>query len=250
MAVAKPKGPAEIAVAMAGIAVPVALGAWTGHLGAGMVAAIGGLAMSEAGEGDSVGDQLRDVAYAFVASVAAMLVGSWVARAGIAGAAALIAIAAAVSLVGGMSRPLARATGRFVLFMVMTSYLSARGGSAAPIELFLAGALWAAILALAVKSLRGARGPAAAPAEGTAKRKPTLRQLWKRWVGTLSTFAGWSYCGAARRVPRDRRGDPPRLARAPHVLGRAHGRDRACAGRPPRCARAPSSAPLVRRWAW
>ncbi len=192
MAGAKPMGFAGIAVAMAGIAVPVAVGAWTGHLGAGMVAAVGGLAMSEAGEGDSLGAQLRDIAYAFVASMAAMLVGSWVARSGVAGAAALVVIAAAVSLVGGMSRPLARATTRFVLFMVMTSYLSARGGSTAPIGLFLAGALWAAILALAVKTLRRTP-PAATPAEGAVKRKPAVRQLWTRWTGTLSTFAGWSY---------------------------------------------------------
>jgi hypothetical protein len=149
--------------------------------------------MSGSGEGDSVGGQLRDIAYAFVASVAAVLVGSWVARAGIAGAAAMVAVAGAVSLVGGMSRPLARATARFVLFMVMTSYLSASGASMAGIELYLAGALWAALLALAVKALQRDRGNAAEPAESGAKRKPTPRQLWKHWVGTLSKRSGWSY---------------------------------------------------------
>lgn len=193
MAAAKTKGWAGIAVAAAGIAVPVAVGAWTGHLGAGMVAAVGGLAMSEAGEGSSLGEQLRDVAYALTASVAAMLVGSWVARAGIAGAVALVAIAAAVSLVGGMSRPLARATTRFVLFMVMTSYLATGGELFPAVVLFSAGALWAALLAIAARSLRGSRAIMPDPAEAGAKRKPTWRQLWKRWVGTLRTYDGWSY---------------------------------------------------------
>jgi fusaric acid resistance family protein len=177
----------EIVTASLGLALPVAIGAATGHVAAGMGAALGALALGDAGAGATRVERMGNVAHAFVAAIAAVLAGTLAARGGAAGAVLLVLLAGGASLIGGMSRPLALATPRFVVFLVIVSHTARRGSAWEGIVLFAAGALWAAALALA---LAGLRRPDAAAAP---QRASTFAQRWRRWRGLLATHEGWAF---------------------------------------------------------
>lgn len=177
----------SIALATLALLGPMIAGAWAGRLDAGMVAAIGGLAMSDGASGDTLRERLHDIALGFAAVLAAMLAGAVAANAGAPGAAALVALAAIAAVLGGASRPMARATTRFVLFMVIASHVAAP--SARPLELLpllMSGAAWSALLSLAMVGRDiPQRGEAA------SRAAPTARQRWRRWARSLMGWNGW-----------------------------------------------------------
>jgi len=186
-------GPAEVVVAALALAGPVVAGAATGHLEAGMAAAVGGMAMGDRAGADEIAEPWIFLAQSFVAVLAALLAGSLAAAAGAAGAAGIVALAVLASLLGGASRPLAVATTRFVLFMVISSYVAARYARPVAIyPLFAAGAAWGALLGAALVAWRApARRRAPAPGADAEASRPTARERWARWARSLRRREGW-----------------------------------------------------------
>ena len=176
----------QLAAAIFGLAGPIALGAALGNTGAGMAAAIGGLALSEGGQGDTLREQARSQGYSVIAGSLAVLLGATLARhqANF----LLPGIAAAAALCGGISRPLAQATTRFILFTIIASGIVQPAPPPLPMALlFAAGAAWTASLSLLFWVLK--RGKAApVPA-----RTPSLRAHLHHWRRSLRGWAGWQY---------------------------------------------------------
>ena len=183
-------------VAGLGFAGPMLAGIAAGRPEAGLVAALGSLAMSSSGAGEDLRTRTLDLAYAFAAGVGAMIAGMWIAGQGALGAAMVVLIAAIVSLAGGFSRPLARASVRFILFLVIGTFVGPRmqdpWNAAA---LVAAGALWTALVTLGVASLRGApiEDTEAGEAHPAAVRTPTFAQRWNRWRRSLESLSAWDY---------------------------------------------------------
>jgi hypothetical protein len=185
-----------VVAAAVGIAGPVAAGAAVGRPHLGMAVALGGLALGGEGRGETFREQARGLARALLAGSAAVLAGSAVAGRGLGAALGLPALAAAAGLLGGISRPMVRATTQFILFAVIAAGAGARGGRpAASALLFALGGAFTAAVALALRPpFRALRPRPASPAPASAPQPgPTARQLLRRWWRTLAHLKAWQY---------------------------------------------------------
>jgi hypothetical protein len=188
-------GAAQTAAAMFGLAGPLAIGALTGHPRTGMAASLGGLALGRGKKGGSVRGQAIGSIYSVTAGSAAMLIGTTLGASTVRAAIAIPVIAAVAGLLGSISRPLARATALFMLFLIIAAHLGADGAAPAGMTLlFLLGAVCTAGLSLALRPLLRALGLASPPqpAPPPAKRY-TTRQLLRRWRKSLKHLSGWQY---------------------------------------------------------
>lgn len=185
----------QILAAMLGLAGPVAVGAITGHPQTGMAVALGGLALGSREKGETFHGQLRGFSYSLVAGSAAVFAGTALAECAALKALAIPAIAAAVSLIGGISRPLARLSALFILFMIIAA--NAGAPDTHPLGmmfLFALGAIWAAALSLALDSLLRAIYPAGIlDTVDSIHPQYTMSQLLRRWRGLLAHLSGWQY---------------------------------------------------------
>jgi hypothetical protein len=175
---------------MLGLLGPIALGAATGHLQAGLTASFGGLALSGTEPDQTAREQALSMAYALVAGCLAMAVGGTLAKNSVAVACGIPAVAAAAALLGGMSRQLARATTQLILFAIIATNLAERG--ARPLQLVLAfalGGIWTAAVALLLGWCFGAApaGPSPPP------RRPSAKVLLLRWWRSLSHLPAYQY---------------------------------------------------------
>jgi hypothetical protein len=182
--------------AMLGLAGPVAVGAITGHPQIGMAIALGGLALSGGGQGETFREQLNSFSYALVAGSAAVFAGSALAGCGTLKLLAIPAIAA-VSLLGGISRPLARSTALFILFMIIAANVGApETHPLGMMLLFSVGAAWTAGLSLALGSLSRTICPARISETTEAAPQPPrypAKLLVRRWWKLLAHLSGWQY---------------------------------------------------------
>ncbi|MDE1174299.1 MAG: FUSC family protein [Parvibaculaceae bacterium] len=176
-----------------GMAVPILLATSAGRLPLGMVATFGAFLVGNVRIGRNLTDQLQALSgiYAAVlgAVIAAALIAgeSWWADVG------MIVLACLAALTGGYSRPMAVASGRFIVFLIMVFNLMEasphRGGLLVLIAL---GALWTGALVLAFGSAFRAAGwisiapPPAAPATAATWK-------FRRLVQTLKSLPGWQY---------------------------------------------------------
>lgn len=186
----------RILAAMLGLAGPVAVGTMTGHTGPGLVASLGGLALTGGEKGETFRERARGLIETVAAGTAAMLAGAALSGKGMLAAFCIPAMAGAAGLVGGMSRPLALATTRFILFTLIASNLDVTGAHPIGVALFFfLGASWTAGLSLAFTEIsRRIRPAAASPATGEAPRPgPTAAQRFRRWRKSLGQLAGWQY---------------------------------------------------------
>jgi len=179
----------EVVVSALALAGPALVGAAFGHLGAGMAAAVGGMAMGEALAGDTPREQASYLAHALAATLLATLAGPLLSSNSGLAAFGIVVLTLFASLLGGASRPLAAAETRFVLFMVITSYVAARDPHPlSMVPLFYAGAAWGAGLnALLIA------WPARHPAGGSTpepKPQPARMQRWRRWARVIRTREG------------------------------------------------------------
>jgi hypothetical protein len=181
--------------AAVGMATPVIIGAATGHIAAGMTAALGGLAMSEVGDTGSASQRVADVLKCLAAVMLAVLLGTFVTRRGLPGAVAMVASAALASALGSTSREAAKATMKFTIFMAIATYATWPGGRAPSMVLdFGLGAAWAGcaalVLSVAFHVVTRALGTAAAQVQApAAARLPWPRRL----VRAASRHEAWSY---------------------------------------------------------
>ncbi len=177
---------------------PVALGAASGHLGFGMAASVGGLALGVGGEdGSGTGVRARAMAATALAGASAMLVGASIARLGGAWEVSIAPIAGIAALLGGIGRTLAVATTQFTVLAIMATGFAA--GVLVPWQLallFLAGAAWTACVALALdwglRAIGRAPAPAGAAAE-FASPPASLADRYRRWRRSLFHWPAWQY---------------------------------------------------------
>lgn len=184
---------AKAAAAGLGMAVPVLLAAWTGHLSFGLVVSAGGLMLSDAEVGRSLGDQTRGLAAALVLATIAAATAAMIAGRGWRTDAALVLLAGAAALVGGYSRPLAEATTRFVVFLVVVlGVTEAARDRLSFLVSMVVGALWMATASLLFGSFARAGRRLGPTAEAAAAPATAARKL-ARWRRSLRHLSGWQF---------------------------------------------------------
>lgn len=184
---------AEVAAAGLGMAAPVLVAMWAGHLSLGLAASAGSLMVSGAGLGRSLCEQARGLVITLVLAVAATVMATVIAGHGWRTDTALVLLASAAALVGGYSRSLAEATTRFVMFLVVALGVSetVRDRLGLPI-LMATGALWTAAASLLLGSLaRIGRRPN--PTVEAAAPLATAAHKLARWRRSLRHLSGWQF---------------------------------------------------------
>lgn len=181
-----------------GMAAPVLAGATTGHPGAGLIAAVGAMAMSGAGPSANMRAQARRLGEIFLPVLAAALAAATAAGHGKMTDVIIMAFAAMAAIIGGYSRGLVEATMRFILYLVLVTGIAATTAdrSAGMIMLIGAGALWAGLLAFVFASASRAVVPVppqAQPTKQTGRPEPTALQKFARWKRSFRQLAGWQY---------------------------------------------------------
>jgi hypothetical protein len=188
---------AQIIAAMLGMAGPVAAGVITGHAQMGAVAALGGLAASGNGKHEPFRDQARDLIHVLLAGGAAMFTGAALAGHDLLKTFCIPAIAAVAGLVGGISRPLVRATTLFILYIIIAANLGLKDfNPVGTMLLFFLGVLWSAALSLGLSVLFrkfSSNQFTDKTASAVQPVRPTMQQLLRRWRRTLEHLSGWQY---------------------------------------------------------
>lgn len=192
----------QIIVSAIGMVGPIAFGAAKGHLPTGLLAAMGSLAVSGIGFTSNLRGKAIELGYALLTVAAAVFIGGQLGGQGLLPRLELVAFIALVALLGGMSRPTAVESSRFIIFTVLSTGMGTGGitNAAGMTIVLVAGALWTAVLSLAALWLRSLIlrpcKPAAeelGQADGKSGRKVTTSQLLKHWFKSLGHFAGWQY---------------------------------------------------------
>lgn len=179
-----------IAAAAVGFVGPILIGAAAGRLDAGIVAALGALAMG--------GRESKLTPSDFVTIVltggVAMLLGTLLVREGAVGGFSVVALAAVAAALAGFSRRAARTAVEFVIYLVMATCIGVKAISPlAMVTLFVSGALWTGALLLTFAALFDGgrlRSPVVAK---QGEPLPPMRQRLLRWGRTLTQIAGWQY---------------------------------------------------------
>jgi hypothetical protein len=177
-----------------GMASLVLAGALAGRVSLGFAAAVGSLlAGGGAGGGHGLRAQVRSEGRALVVAMLAAFAAvsiAWLPQ-GVADA-ALVAAGAIAATVGGYSRPLAEASGRFIVLLVVAfSVAEGAGGGPALLGAMVAGALWTSALGFLFGRFETG---AAAPANvQSAVSLATSRQKFARWRRSLRELAGWQF---------------------------------------------------------
>jgi hypothetical protein len=181
-----------------GMGGPVLVAAAAGHLSLGLAASLGGMAMSGVAIGSSAIAQVRVLASALAPVAAAAMVAALAAGQvedhGAMSDAMIVLLAGLAATIGGLSRGLAIASARFVLFLIII--VSATG--AAPnrlgfLFLITLGALWASAVSLGLGALVRAHRHLDPGTERLAAPAPTSTQRYRRWIQSLADLSGWQY---------------------------------------------------------
>lgn len=191
---------AEVLAAGLGMAGPVLLATMSGHLGPGLAAAIGSLAVGGIETASSnikaqAKSEAAALAPAALAAFLAVLVGGhgWLTDA------MLVLLAGVAATIGGYSRFMTATTKRFILFLMIvnaavSSSCSMEASHAAGLLLLVvAGALWTSVLALLFGTLARMRGSVMPSMVGPSAATATTSQKFTRWKRSLANLAGWQY---------------------------------------------------------
>ncbi len=183
----------RIAAAALGMAVPVAVGTFAGRPGVGMLAAMGGLALSGAGGGQTQHEQGSRLAYTLLSGSAAMLAGACLSGLGTLAMLLFPVMAGLVARAGSISRPMARTAPHFILYTIIAMHYDLKGLSPMGLMLlFMAGAGWYAAIAMVFNTwMTGRRRPP--HSRPSPVPTYTARQLLRRWSRTLGHLRGWRY---------------------------------------------------------
>lgn len=195
---------AQTVAAALGMSVPVLLALFWGDPAPGLAAATGSLAVGRPVIDERVGVRLWREAEALAPALIAAGLAVGCAGLGRCCAAALVLLSGCAAIAGGVSRPMAVATTRFILFLMITSAVTT--SAVAPtarqgigfIALVAGGALWTSALGIVFGAMmRGQRqrrctAPDVAPT-ATTTSVPTVRQRCAQLRRSLASLAGWSY---------------------------------------------------------
>ncbi|HOO90889.1 MAG TPA: FUSC family protein [Syntrophales bacterium] len=181
----------QILAVIIGMTVPIALGECMGHPQSGIFASFGGLALSSATDTGEFTADLKNLVYALLAGGLAFLMGSYISHSNAATLFLLPVIIFAVSLVGGISRLMARSTTIFLLFLIIAaSFGSIEATVVTRTALFLMGAVWALVLFIVFRPIGMMQ---AGTVNGNTQQKYTIHQLLGHWRRGLRRFSGWQY---------------------------------------------------------
>lgn len=178
-----------------GMAGPVALGAMVGQLPAGLVAAVGGLLVGNANTGPDQRTQVRNLAAILATVFAALCSVALIAGHGWWTYAAMILLASAAAIIGGHSRDLTVATGRFIVFLVIILSIAESGHDGESLfALMGSGALGTAALAFLFGSLARAVSPGLVPKAVKATPPPiSAARRFNHWRRSLRHLGGWQF---------------------------------------------------------
>jgi hypothetical protein len=180
-----------------GLAGPFAVGALTGHAEMGMAAALGGLALSTEGKGQTTRERTLSLFYRVIAGTAAMVTGLAIARYCMSSAFSIPIVAAVAVLLGSISRPLARASTTFIAYTIMATGFGVQGAHPFGIAfLFFLGAAWTVGLSLVLRAFFRAICPVCVhfdPDELAQPQNRTTKQILRRWRSSLAHLSGWQY---------------------------------------------------------
>lgn len=194
-----PVPPSWIVGAALGMGIPLAVGAAIGRTDLGMLASLGGLALSGAAGYGTLREQSKQLSYALIASTFAILIGSATSGQGwITGAAVVISTILA-ALVGGFGRTIARHSSVFIIFVIIGTTLEL-AGTVDPTRItfiFILGAIWTMMVSLTASYLFQVLGLETTQIPGTTSGKqltpPPFRRRFRRWYASLFHLAGWDY---------------------------------------------------------
>lgn len=180
-----------------GLAGPMLLAAAMGHPALGPAAAAGSLMVGGADQTGVSRSQGRAVAERVAAAAVAWGAGILAAEQRWLMYPLLVLLAALAAVLGGYSRPMAAATTRFILALIITVNLTEatphRLGLAV---LMMAGALWAVLLSLLLDAAARAyrrRFRLDIPLASAAAAPYTAAQRRARWTRSLRQLSGWTY---------------------------------------------------------
>lgn len=186
---------AQVLAAGLGMGLPVLAAAAIGHLPLGLAASLGSMAVEGVSFGPSATAQLRGLAQA-AAPVALAAAGALAASRmnGWPETAAIVFLAGLAATIGGMSRALAIAAVRFVLFLlIIASTLREAQNAPGYLSLVAFGALWGSIVSLGLGALVRARRHADLETDADPAPVATPGQRYGRWKSSLAHLAGWQY---------------------------------------------------------
>jgi hypothetical protein len=186
--------PLALAAAI-GMGGPVFLGAATHHLELALIGCVGSLGVAGEWPGSKQGraaiELATTLATVLLASVSAVVAGA----SGEFAAPATIAVCASAAAISSVTRRLAQAAPRFIIFtLIAASASSATHGTSdrlGLLALITASAAWSALTTLAV--LRALARSSASEENSDASAQATLGQKLTRWWRSLRTFSGCQY---------------------------------------------------------
>jgi hypothetical protein len=184
----------EVLSAGLGMAGPIAFAALAGHLPLGAVAAIGSFAVGGVSAAQALPQRFRALIVSVVPPALAGLAAIAIAGLGAFTSIAIVVLAAVAATVGGYSRPMAVATTRFVLFLLIAiNFVQTTPYHAAAVGLMAAGALWAFVLNLGLGVVMRSLGLIRVATAAAEAPQPTAAQKRARWQRSLRDASGWQY---------------------------------------------------------
>jgi uncharacterized membrane protein len=175
----------QVISSMLGFTVPLIIG----HIPASLAVAFGGLALSS-NTGETARQEIRDGLYTMIAGGLAVFTGTVIAGHGLLSFILIPVIVALAGLVGGISRPLVKATTQFIVFTIIATNFGEHKANPLVITfLVLIGSLWTIAVSLLLRTLLKS-----VPSISEVPRpKYTTKQLFNRWRKSLTCFSGWLY---------------------------------------------------------
>lgn len=179
------------------LALPVAVGAATGHTADGLAAVMGALLISAAGHEGGWRTRLTDLGVTAATGLAAVWIGAVAGQHPAASGWALTVIAFVTALVGGLGPVEAKAGGQAMVFAIIGAHLGSGPVSAGRLTfLVLLGMLTGAALTLGAFAVTRAARASSLWRRGlddAPPPEPPKRGDARRWLAGLHTLAGWQY---------------------------------------------------------
>lgn len=184
---------ADVLAGAFGMAGPVLVGFLSGHEAAGFTAALGSLAANGVERRGGVRDHLRREAEALLPAILAPMVAIGLAASGVFSAVGLVLTVMIAALIGGLSRPIAVTSTRFIIILMILSAMPdlSRENGMGLLVLIVLGALWTSLLGLVFTALTFGRE--ANLTQEAPQRQPSAIQRLRYLSRSLRGLAGWSY---------------------------------------------------------
>ena len=197
----KPVPRSHIIAAALAMGIPMAIGAAVNQIEIGILASLGGLALSGASGNGTYRQQFVLLSAALFASSIAILFGTSMGSQNWVSVIVTICTIFIVALLGNLSRLMARSSGIFMAFFLMGVGL-ASSHQVDPLSvtfIFILGALWALfifiIMSFSFRSTdleKSTSNPSDEKMTGK-RRKPTTRERILFWLRSLKTLKGWAF---------------------------------------------------------